>query len=168
MTACATIGIDDNLTASKAAVAVWSANYELTGWINEISSLFIQKVCWDHFFYELIDQSLLDGCMLHIFGMLGGNDHGVDAHGHMVLVIFDSHLALGIGAQPLDLARLAQVLNAFHEFVCKRNGKRHELFGFVGRITEHHALVASTLFCGVFAFSGSSVHALGNIGRLLV
>ncbi len=43
------------------------------------------------------------------------------------------------------------------------NRDRHEFFGFVGCVTEHHTLIA-----GALLVVGRFVHALGDVGRLAV
>ena len=55
---------------------------------------------------DLLDDEALDGPVLHVGGVLGG-DHDVgDAH-RLVVHIVDGDLALGVGPEPVDLAGLA-------------------------------------------------------------
>ena len=111
---------------------------------------------------------MLEFLAIHLVVVLGGDDDGVDAHGLVVLVIFDGHLGLGIRAQPLDLALLAEILDFFHELVGEADWERHQFLGFLHGVTEHHALVAGTLLVVFLAFGGLGVNALGDIRRLLV
>ena len=46
--------------------------------------------------------------------------------------------------------------------------KRHQFLGFLDGVTEHHALVTGTLLVIFLTVGGLGVHALGDIGGLLV
>ena len=91
-------------------------------------------------------------------GVLAGNDDGVDAGGLAVLIVFDGHLALAVGAQIRQLAGLANRGQLAAELVGQRDGRGHQLGSFVRGVAEHHALVAGA----------ARVHALRDVARLLV
>ena len=50
----------------------------------------------------------LNFLVLHLLGVLRGDDDRVDAH-RLVAVVFDGDLALAVGAQPVHVAVLAGV-----------------------------------------------------------
>ena len=173
MTAHAAVGIDDDLTACEAAVAVRATDNELAGRVHEVTGLLVQELGRDDLLDELFDDFLFDHGMLeflavHLFVVLGGDDDGIDADRLVIFIVFDGDLGLGIRAEPLDLALFAEVLDFFHELVGEADRERHEFLGFLDGVTEHHALVASTLLVVFLAFGSLGVNALGDIRRLLV
>ena len=102
------------------------------------------------------------------FFVLGRNHDGVHAYGLVVLVVFDGHLGLGVGAEPLDLALFAEFLDLFHELVGEADRERHQFRRLVHGVAEHHALVAGTLLVVFLAVGSLGVNALGDVGGLLV
>ena len=99
--------------------------------------------------------------------MLGADDDGVDAPGHVVVVVFDSHLALGVGTEVGHLlAFAADVGEDLDDFVGQGEGKGHEGVGLVVGVAEHHALVAGSLGHGVGVVL--AVHAAVDVAALLV
>ena len=90
--------------------------------------------------------------------MLGGNDNGIDPDWILILVIFHRHLALAIRPKISELSALAHLSQFPAELVGQGDRRRHQFFGFVGGVAEHHALVAGS----------AGVHAHGYVARLLV
>ena len=173
VTAHAAVGVDDDLTAGEAAVAVRAADNELAGRVHEVTGLLVQKLGRDDLLDELLDDFLFDLGMLeflavHLFVVLGGDDDSVNADRLVIFVVFDGDLGLGVRTEPLDLALFAEVLDFFHELVGEADRERHQFLCFLHGITEHHALVASTLLVVFLAFGGLGVNALGDIRRLLI
>ena len=91
-------------------------------------------------------------------GVLRRNHHRVDADRLAVLVVFHRHLALAVRPQVGHLTVLANLGQTPRQLVRKRDRGRHQLFGLVGGVAEHHALVARA----------AGVHAHGDVARLLV
>src|SRR6516165_10134371 len=48
----------------------------------------------------------------------------------------------------------------------KHDGRRHQFWRLVARVTEHQSLIACALLCGVLTFNCASIHALRDIWRL--
>ena len=95
--------------------------------------------------------------------MLVGDDHGVHADRHAVLIA-QGHLALGIGFQHRLVAGMAQLGQPFEDLVGIEQGRRHHFRGLVGGIAEHDALVA-----GAFLLVGAlALDAHGDFRRLAV
>ncbi len=92
--------------------------------------------------------------------MLRRQHDGLEAH-RLVILIAQGDLALGIRAQPVELALLAHIGLLLHQAVRQGDGSRHQHVGFVGGIAEHQALVAGALLALVLA-----VDALGDVRRL--
>ena len=111
--------------------------------------------------WALID--LAQGLVVDLGGVLGRDDHRVDADRDVVLVL-DRHLALGVGAEPGDRAVLAQLGDLVDDPVRQRDRQGHQLGRLVGGVAEHQALVAGA---DVLARGGVLVHALGDVGGLL-
>ncbi len=91
VTAHAAIGIDDDLAAGQAAVAHGAAHHETAGGVDEIAGIVIQQVGWNDLFDDLRDYPLLDLLVGHVGGVLGGDDHRVDA-ARLAVHVFDRDL----------------------------------------------------------------------------
>ena len=89
----------------------------------------------------MLHDAFFDLGMRNIRGMLGADQHGVDALGFAV-GIFDRHLGLAIRAQPGQGAALAHLGQLAGQLVGQVDGHGHQLGGLVAGIAEHHALVA--------------------------
>ena len=94
----------------------------------------------------IFTDALLHGLIGIELVVLGRHHDGIDTLGNTIVAVLDGHLALGVGAQiGHDLAFLADVGEGAHEQMGEVERYGHVVFGFVGGITEHHALVAGTL-----------------------
>ena len=78
-------------------------------------------------------------------GVLGGEHHGVDADGTVLVVVLDGDLGLAVGTQVGERAVLADLGQPLGEPVRDRDRQRHQLGGVVGGVAEHQALVAGAL-----------------------
>ena len=95
--------------------------------------------------------------------VLRRDDHGIDAD-RRIAVVFDGHLALGVGPQPGNRAVLPQIGDAVDDPVGQRDRQRHQLGGIVAGEAEHHPLVAGA---DVLAARAVFVNAQGDVRRLL-
>ena len=106
-------------------------------------------------------------------GVLGRDQHGVDAHRYAVFVD-DRHLRLAVGAQVADGADAAHLGQALGHAVGQPDRQRHEVGRLVAGVAEHHPLVAGALgvervlAAGTGAELEGLVDALGDVGRLRV
>jgi hypothetical protein len=132
-----------------------------------VNGLVIKHVLGD----DLLDDLLLD-LLSELFGgnvlaVLGGDNDGINAernNGTAVVGVLNGDLGLGVGPQPGKRAVLAGVGHRRIQLVGEEDGKREELGGLVGGISEHDTLVTSTeLFESFFI-----VQTLGDVGRLLL
>ena len=160
MSAVATIGIDDDLTACEACIAVRATDDELACWIDEELEVSIEEsaLCFvETILNDAWDEDILDiltdlSKHLLIVGielvMLGRDNDGIDTYWLVGLaIILDGYLALGIRTEvwhrrwllATDLVKLDK------QQVTKLEGQRHTVVRLVGGIAEHHTLVASTL-----------------------
>ena len=145
--AAAAVGVDDDLAAGEAAVAVRAADLELAGRVDVHGDAVVPPLAEDRLDDVLDDlglQLLLAGRAVPRGVMLRGEDDGVDPL-RREAVVLDGDLALGVRAQALDDALLAHVRLALHELVRERDGERHELRRLAAGEAEHHALVARAL-----------------------
>jgi hypothetical protein len=161
----ATVGIDDDLATGEAGIALRSANDEAAGRVNEILGLLRQHPRGDDLLDDVFDEIFFDLRVLHVRRVLRGNDHVHDLDGRVVFIA-DRDLRLGVGTEPGNFARLADLRQLAAETVRKHDRRRHELGRLVARVTEHDALVAGALLRGLFALGLLRVDALGNIRRL--
>ncbi len=106
-------------------------------------------------------------------GVLGRDQHGVDAHRAPVLVD-DRDLGLAVGTQVGHGRGPAHLGQALREAVRQPDRQRHEVGRLVAGVAEHHALVARALrvehvLAGLAAAQLEGVvDALGDVGRLRV
>ena len=118
----------------------------------------------DKDFLYVLPDALQHGLFLVEFVVLGRDDDGLDALGFAIVGIFDSYLALGIGAQIKHLFPLLSDAGEFlQEDMRQGDGQRHQLGSLVAGIAEHHALVARALLLGF-----GTAHALIDVSALPV
>lgn len=162
-----TVGVDNDLTASKTSVTLGSSNDEETRGLDVVDGLVVEQVGGD----DLLDDLLLD-LLAELLGgdglaVLCRDDDGVDTlgdDGTAVVLVLDGDLGLGVGSQPWKGAVVTGVLHGLVELVGEEEGEGQELGGLVGGIAEHDALVTSTeLLKGLLV-----VKTLSDIGRLLL
>ena len=94
--------------------------------------------------HELLDVRLQQRVEVDVTGVLGRDDHGVDAD-RPVAVVLDGDLRLAVWAQVRDLAVAAHLRQSLGQSVRDRDRQGHELGGVVARVAEHQPLVAGTL-----------------------
>ena len=162
----ATVGIDDDLPAREAAVAVRSADKELAGRIDMPNRVLGNPALGQRFAHERLN----DGAHLvrrQIFNDMLVRNYDLGDANRFAIFVLNGHLALAVwpklgGFTGLGLAGVRQILQNFVRVVDRG---RHE-FGRVGAgVSEHDALVARTLFL-VRGLLG--IDALSNVGRLRV
>jgi hypothetical protein len=104
----AAVGVDDDLAAGEPDVAVRAADLEVAGGIDVDLDVVVPPGAEGHGLDELLGDLLAELPLLlggaPLGAVLGGEDDGVDADGPVVVVVLDRDLALGVGAQLLDLA----------------------------------------------------------------
>lgn len=76
--------------------------------------------------------------------MLGGDQHGVQTNGLIVIVILNGYLGLAVRAQVRHFTGLADLGQTEGEAMCQIDRKRHQRRSLVGGVAEHHALIAGT------------------------
>jgi len=119
--------------------------------------------CVEHAFVGLF---LCDafGCSIDEFVVLSRYDDGLNAHGVVVFVVFDSYLALRVGTEVCHELAFATDGSEFHDERVAESECQGDVEGsFVCCVTEHHALVTGALLCFVFAF-----HTAIDVGALFV
>ena len=159
MACVAAVGIDDDLTAGQAGIALRAAHDEAAGGVDIILGVLVQQLGGDGGLDDLLHH--VGAQLLHADGIavLAGNDHSVHADGLAVHVL-DSDLALAVRTQIVQLAALADFGQLLGQLVGQADGHGHQLGGLVAGITEHHALVAGA--------ADLIVGAEGDVGALAV
>ena len=153
----ASIGVDNNLASGKTRIAMRTADDKLARGVHIILDVIVEQ--GEHLLgvnlllnpgNEDVEYIFTDALLHGLIGIelvvLGRHHDGIDTLGNTIVAVLDGHLALGVGAQiGHDLAFLADVGEGAHEQMGEVERYGHVVFGFVGGITEHHALVAGTL-----------------------
>jgi len=159
------VGIDDNLAAGEAGIALRAADDKAAGRVDQELRLRREQILRQHFPNDLLDAEFLDLRVRHAFGVLGRDDDVGDRDGLAVLVN-DRDLALGVRAQPFHLAALADAREFAAQTVREHDRRRHELRRLVARIAKHQALIARALLGVLLAIGLPGIHALRDVGRL--
>ena len=171
----AAVGVDDDLAPREAGVAHRAADDEAPGRVDEEVLAQLALVV------EVLRQDRLDDVLPEVVGqqrlgavaVLGRDQELLDLDG-LAVQVAHRDLGLAVGAQVGDDLGLAHVGQALGQLVGQRDRQRHQLRRLVGGVAEHHPLVtrAGDVECivvgGVGARLVGLVHALGDVGRLLV
>ena len=104
--------------------------------------------------------------------MLGGNHNGIHTN-RLAISVLNGDLALAIWLEVIHRSALANGCELTSHIVSEVNRQRHELFGLIGCVPNHHALIAGT---GVIELIGTRaaalferlVHTTSDIGALLL
>ena len=181
------VGINDNLTSGQTGISVRTTDDKLSGRVNMIDNLVIEQSQHfivmnrsnharhqnfnhittndrQHFFVSFQLSGFRVILRLNKIIMLCRDNNCINANRSSVIVIFNSHLTLGVGTEVSHyLAFATDVGQHLQNTVCQIKRKRHVVFRFVRCITEHHTLVACTLFHRILTF-----YTTVDIGTLLV
>src|ERR1044071_4081873 len=162
----AAVAVHDDLSAGQTGVALGPAHDEATGRVDQVLGVFVQHLFGQDLLDDLFDDKFLDGPVLDVVRMLGGNHHVGDADG-LVVDVLDGNLAFGVGPKPFDPAAFADAGQFAAEVMGVHDRSRHELRRLICGVAEHQALVSGTLLRMPFAFGGPGVDTLGDVGALL-
>ena len=171
MGSAAAVGIHDDLSAGKAAVALRAADDEAAGGVDIKLGVLIQQAIGHGGFDDQLDHILPDLIQRHLGSVLGRQYHGVYPDRLAILVILHRDLGLAIGPQIAHQSLLAHIGEALGHFLGNGDSQRHQLRCLVAGIAEHHALVAGAVVqLGITAGLGLQrlVHSHSDIAALLV
>src|SRR5262249_61063960 len=99
----AAVGIDDDLSSGETGVAVWTADHEAAGGIDEkTGATIVQPGPLEDRLDDRLDDALTDRALGELpravsLGMLGRDHHRANANGAIALIL-DRHLGLPIGS----------------------------------------------------------------------
>ncbi len=184
MCTAASISVDDYLASRQSGIAVWPTNDKLACRVYQIAGFAVKKpgyVLVVSLGYDTRHQNVLyviayalahglvgfqlvasEILFAEEFVVLGGNDYGIYVYGMALVIIFYCDLALCIGAQiGHATAFLADGRKCLHDVLCQVQRQRHVVVCLVCGITEHHALVACTLF--LFRFTRYATIDVGTL-----
>jgi hypothetical protein len=155
--AVAAIGVDDDLAAGQAAVAVRAADHEAPGRIDVVDRAVVEILGRDHRLNDLLDDPFPDLLLGDLGVVLSGDHHGADAH-RLLAVVLDADLRLAVRTQPGELPGAARGGQPAGQTVRELDRHRHQLRGLAAGEAEHQTLVAGA----------AGVDPLGDVGRLPV
>src|SRR6202521_4808807 len=135
------VGVDDDLAAGQAAVALRAADDEAAGGVDVEDGALVQQAGRDGGADHLLDHGMVDLVVADLGIVLGGDDDRMRPH-RAVAFVFDGHLALAVGAQPLDLAAAARGGQLAGHAMCQGDGQRHQGRRVAAGVAEHQPLVA--------------------------
>ncbi len=154
----AAIGVDDDLAAGEAGVAIGAADEELAGWIDVPDCVPGDPALRQGLLHIGFHQGEHVGRGHALVDMLVRDDNLGGGDGFAV-TIGDGHLALRVGAETGLLATVASLGQEPQDAVRIVERCRHEFRRLVTGIAEHDALIAGAL---VLLFAG--IDTLRNIG----
>ena len=170
MRAGAAVGVDNDLAAGQAAIALRATDDKTAGWVDQILGVFGQHAFRQHRLDDLFNDGLNKRGLHLVLGfalvgaVLGRQHHGINAV-RLAVDITHGDLAFRVGAQERQATVLAQLRLAFDQAVCVINRRGHQFGRFVAGITEHQALVTGA---GIEVVVAGVVHALSDVIALLV
>ena len=164
VTACATIGIDNDLATRQTAIALGSADHKTTSRVDQELGLGRQQTSRETWTDDVLDHGLVNRCLRDFRRMLCRQHYSIDLD-RLAIDVAESHLRLGIGTQPGQAAVFTQLALTLHQTVCVPDWGRHQIRRFVTCVTKHQTLVARALIEIVL---GRAIHALRDVGRLFV
>ena len=170
MTSHAAIGINDDFTAGQTSITLRTADNETTGRVDVVFGFRIQHFCGNNRCNNLFDNIFANLLVGNFRCMLGRNNDSIYTN-RFAVIIFNGNLSFAVRTQVRQhafLTNLGQLQSQLVSQICRH---RHVAFGFVGCITEHHALVAGTgFFLSSLAFLSFQrfVNAHSDIRGLLV
>ena len=142
----AAVGVDDNFAAGEPGVAVRSADDEFAGRVDKVFDVAFEQTGRAENPFRHFDEVFTDRFERHVGGLVR-NHHGGDVV-RASIDVFDGDLRFRVGPQIRNSAGFADFLQLVEQQVAVVNRRRHQRFGFVGSIAEHHALVARALLMG--------------------
>ena len=165
------VGVNDDLTTGKTAVAVRTAYNEATGGVNVNLGVVVHVFCRNGGNNNLADDILADLLEADFLCVLRGNDDSVYANG-LVILVFNGNLSFAVCTEVGKGAVLANLGKTLSHVLCKRDRHRHKLGGFVAGKAEYHTLVACAGVLIVLHFAALCfkrlINAHCNVGRLTV
>jgi len=168
----AAVGIDNNLSAGQARIAVRTADYKAAGRVNIKARVLVHEFLREHRIENILLHIRVNLLLTHLRIVLGREDHRVETRRLAVLIVLDRNLALAVRAKIRERLVLSELGQLAAELVCKADRIGHELRRLAAGIAEHEALVAGTLIEFLVLLSLSRlecmVHTLRNVGRLLM
>ena len=75
---CATVGVHDDLAAGESAVALWAADNETAGGVDEELDVALDQLFRQYWLDDFFNCGFADGFQRHLRCVLGGQHHGVD------------------------------------------------------------------------------------------
>ena len=177
----AAVGVHNDFAAGQARIALGAAHHELARGVHQeaggalVAGGFLEGFEGEigggglhHMAPEIGGDALPHGLLLthsiNFSGVLGGDQNGVDGHGHIVFVD-NAHLGFAIGQQVLEAAVVAHFCQPPGQPVGQADGQGHQLRGFVAGVAKHDALIARpNQIEGVAGMVVGLIYALGNVG----
>ena len=138
------------------------ANREVATRIDLDLGIVIDKVVGNDWTNDLGDEFIGDDFLVDSGFMPRRYDDGVDALRFVGVRVLNGYLALRIGTEKWDVTIASGERCCAGQSVGNRDGKRHQLFGLVDRVSDHYPLVA----CALVQVRAANRRA--NIRRLLV
>ena len=118
----------------------------------------VQQLRWNDRANDVLFDLLAQLLVGHVLVVLGRDHYSVDARRLADLGILHCHLALAVRPQVGHQPAFADLAQLLAQPVRQRNRQRHQFRRLVGRVTEHHPLVARAV----------AVNSQRDVWRLLV
>jgi hypothetical protein len=141
------VGVDDDLAAGQTGIAMGTTNDEATGRIQVVDGLVVEVLFGDDGFDDMFHEVGGNLFVGDIFGVLGGDDNGVDALGDRDAIdqlVFTGDLRLAVGTDPFAGSVLADFRQLASQLRGQHVRERHVLLGLVRGVSKHDSLITGT------------------------
>ena len=157
----ASVGIYNNLSASKSSVSLGSSHHEAARGVDDDLGI-LQELSGADFLNDLFSKNLVDFFVGDSSIVLSGDEDVVDSDGldlNSISGIFNNDLGFAVGSQPGDLLGVSSSADLFADLVGQvvAVGVEDLLVPFISGIAEHESLISSSeLILGLFLMDGCS------------
>ena len=156
MTACPTVGIDDDLPPGQSGVTLGATHDKTPGGIDVLDHVrAVETRFTQHRSDDKLRNSLANLLILDIARVLSGK-YDCFYRFWLSVNIFNGNLTLSVWPQPRNFPGSSQDRQPLRQAMSNHDRQWHQFRCLVGGITEHHSLIAST----------AGVDALGYVRRL--
>lgn len=166
MSSPTSVSISDDLPSSQASVSSRSTNDEQVAGVEHVPSV-DEPLLRDCVLDDVIDEVLSELIVGNVGVVLCADEDGVDSYWCDEVTLFfvlHCNLHLSVWTHPVQDFLLPALLQSPYQSTREVVAEGHEVLSLIRGVSDHQSLVSSTHLL----FGLVEMHALGNIGRLLV
>ena len=136
------VGIYDDLAPGQSAVTVRTADHKSSRRVDKEFGILVNHFCGNDLVKYIFFNILVDLLLGHIRVMLRGKYNCIQSFRSPILIILYCDLCLSVRAEIGEDAVLPDLCQAARQLMRHCDRIRHIFLSLIGRISEHHPLVA--------------------------